>query len=154
MFNTFWTHFGYICCACLGYFLMPSRQGVYTPSRAVPTLSQHEFDMQRTAPRESPQEHGQDFGRRPQHSCRPPEGSLQEGRGLKFLHPRPTQTPEGHACSQGPSLVTQSTPIGSQGPFQAGGQAPPFHRVTKSRQGESKGIPGLNLPRQQLPFPL
>ena len=29
-----------------------------------------------------------------------------------------------------------NTPIGSRGPFQAGGQAPPFHRVTKSRQGE------------------
>ena len=55
-----------------------------------------------------------------------------------FLLPRPTQTPEGHASSQGPSLVSQSTPIGSQGPFQAGGQNPPhFHWVTKSQQGET-----------------
>ena len=54
-----------------------------------------------------------------------------------------TQTPEGHARqTQDPVMVTQSTPIGSQGPNQAGGQAPPFHRVTKSRQGEFKGIPG------------
>ena len=33
-------------------------------------------------------------------------------------------------------LGNLNTPIGSRGPFQAGGQAPPFHRVTKSRQGE------------------
>ena len=38
-----------------------------------------------------------------------------------------------------------STPIGSQGPFQAGGQAPTFHQVTKSWQGEFKGIPGHTL---------
>ena len=39
-------------------------------------------------------------------------------------------------------MVTQDTPIGNQGPFQAGGQAPPIHRVTKTRQGEFNGIPG------------
>ena len=61
------------------YFLMPSRQGVYTPSRAVPTLSQHELCM-----------HGKPLG---SHSrdrpglwppastvCRHPEGSLQAER--------------------------------------------------------------------------
>ena len=31
-------------------------------------------------------------------------------------------------------------PIGSQGPFQAGGQAPPIHQVTKSWQGEFCGL--------------
>ena len=50
--------------------------------------------------------------------------------------------PEGHAESQGPSLVTQDTPIGNPGPFQAGGQAPPIHWVTVSQQGEFNGIPG------------
>ena len=44
--------------------------------------------------------------------------------------------------SQGPSLVTQDTPIGNPGPFQAGGQAPPIHWVTDSQQGEFNGIPG------------
>ena len=44
--------------------------------------------------------------------------------------------------SQGPSLVTQDTPIGNPGPFQAGGQAPPIHWVTVSQQGEFNGIPG------------
>ena len=64
-------------------------------------------------------------------------------RGLQFLHPRPLRTPEGHAESQGPSLVTQDTPIGNPGPFQAGGQAPPIHWVTDSQQGEFNGIPSL-----------
>ena len=57
-------------------------------------------------------------------------------------------TPWGHADARkpcvtnpGPSLVTPCTTIRSWGPFQAGGQAPPFHRVTKSRQGEFNGIP-------------
>ena len=45
--------------------------------------------------------------------------------------------------NQGPSLVTQDTPIGNPGPFQAGGQAPPIHWVTDSQQGEFNGIPGL-----------
>ena len=47
------------------------------------------------------------------------------------------------ATTQDPVMVTQSTPIGSQGLNRAGAQAPPFHRVTKPRQGEFKGIPGL-----------
>ena len=38
-----------------------------------------------------------------------------------------------------------NTPIGSRGPFQAGGQAPPIHRVTKSRQGEFYAIPRRKL---------
>ena len=38
-----------------------------------------------------------------------------------------------------------STPIGSPGPFQAGGQAPPIHCVTVSQQGEFNGIPGRSL---------
>ena len=50
--------------------------------------------------------------------------------------------PGGFAQSQGPSLVTQESPIGKQGPFQAGGQAPPFHWVTDSQEGEFNGIPG------------
>ena len=55
----------------------------------------------------------------------------------------PSRRPEAmaHACCLGPSLVTPSTTVRSRGPFQAGGQAPPFHRVTKSRQGEFHGIP-------------
>ena len=50
--------------------------------------------------------------------------------------------PKAHADARRPCARprTQSgnpcTPIGSQGPFQAGGRAPPIHRVTKSRQGE------------------
>ena len=81
-------------------------------------------------------------GTRP--GLRPPASSgwlHHDARGLKFLHPRPTQTPEGHASGRGPSNGNPSTPIGSRGPYQAGGQAPPFHRVTKPRQGEFYAIP-------------
>ena len=59
--------------------------------------------------------------------------------------------PKAHADAQRPCVQPRtqfgnpSTPIGSQGPFQAGGQAPPIHQVTKSRQGEFNGIPGHSL---------
>ena len=96
---------------------------------------------------------GQDFGRRPRQPADNPK-EVWRKRGLQFLHPRPMQTPEGHACCQGPSLVTQDTPIGSQGPFQAGGQAPPIHRVTKSQQGEFKGIPSHRVGESPLLNPL
>ena len=59
-----------------------------------------------------------------------------------MLHPRLTQTPQGHARSQGPNLVTLGTPIRSYRPFQVGGQIPHFHRVTKSQQDEFNDIPG------------
>ena len=52
-------------------------------------------------------------------------------------------------------MVTPSTPIGSQGPFQAGGQAPPIHRVTNPRQGKFNDIPSrvfYNLLDQKLDF--
>jgi len=38
------------------------------------------------------------------------------------------------------STTTQQKPEGAKGPFQAGGQAPPFHRVTKPPEGEFNGI--------------
>ena len=50
--------------------------------------------------------------------------------------PKANADARGHCASQGPSLVTLCFPIGSQGPFQAGGQVPPIHQVTKSWQGE------------------
>ena len=63
------------------------------------------------------------------------------GRGLQFLT-------EAYADARRPcaqprtQFVNPSTPIGSQGPFQAGGQAPNFHQVTKSWQSEFNGILG------------
>ena len=92
------------------------------------------------APRESPRGHGQDYGRRPQAAwtvhCTPHRP--------RTLVPAPWGHADARrpcATNPGPSLVTPSTPIGSQGPFWADGQAPPFHRVTKSWQGEFNGIP-------------
>ncbi len=107
------------------------------------------------APRESPRGHGLDYGRRPQAAwtvhCTP--------RRPRTLVP----APRGHADARrpcatnpGPSLVTPCTPIGSWGPFWAGGQAPPFHQVTRSRQGEFNAIPRqaslLALPFSPSPF--
>ena len=37
-----------------------------------------------------------------------------QGEGLQFLHPRPTQTPRGHAHSQGPRLVTPAPQSGAR----------------------------------------
>ena len=81
---------------------MPSIRRVYTPSRAVPTLSQHEFDMQRKAPKESPQEHGQDFGRRPRHSRRPPKGSPQKDEGISSCTQGPRRRPEAMRATKAP----------------------------------------------------
>ena len=54
----------------------------------------------------------------------------------KFLSPSPAQALEGHASGQGPiRVLNPSTAIESQVPFRAGRQAPPVHRVTRSRQG-------------------
>ena len=50
--------------------------------------------------------------------------------------------PEGHACHQGTQSGNPKHLDLEPGPFQAGGQAPPIHRVTKSQQGEFNGIPG------------
>ena len=62
----------------------------------------------------------------------------------------PTQTPEGHACHQGTQSGNPKHLDLEPGPFQAGGQAPPIHRVTKSQQGEFNGIPGLVFNRPRL----
>ena len=92
------------------------------------------------APRESPRGHGLDYGRRPQAAwtvhCTP--------RRPRTLVPAPWGHADARrpcATNPGPSLVTPCTPIGSWGPFWAGGQAPPFHQVTRSRQGEFNAIP-------------
>ena len=53
-----------------------------------------------------------------QNSADHPRAARTKEEGFSTMRPRPTQTPEGHARSQEPSLVTQGTPIGSQGPFQ------------------------------------
>ena len=53
----------------------------------------------------------------------------------------PRRRPKAMRDNPRPSSETPCTPIGSWGPFQAGGQAPPFHQVTKSRQGEFYAIP-------------
>ena len=127
---------------CVDNIFKPNRQRVYTPKGGRCLLC-HSMNYACTgSPWVVIPRTGQDFGRRPRQPADNPK-EVWRKRGLQFLHPRPTQTPEGHACCQGPSLVTQDTPIGSQGPFQAGGQAPPIHRVTKPRQGEFNGIPGL-----------
>ena len=62
---------------------------------------------------------------------------------LSFLHLGPRRRPKAMRAALGPSQVTLRTPIGSKGPYRAGGQAPPIHRVTKSQQGEFKAIPRL-----------
>ena len=117
---------------------MPSRQGVYTPSRA---LSQQEFNMQRTATRESPKEHGQDVGRRPQHSRRPPEGSLQ---GKRALIP----APKAHADARRPCVLPR-TQFGNPkhsdrepGPIPGGWASLTIPPSDEIPAGEFNGIPG------------
>ena len=68
---------------------MPSRQGVYTPWRAVPTLSQHEFCMQRNALKESP---------------KAPARTSAAGLNIRADHPRVARRKEEDfsSCAQGP----------------------------------------------------
>ena len=80
---------------------------------------------------------GRDFGRRP----RQPAGNVLATR-TSVPAPKTSADARRPRRCQGPSLVTQDTPIGNPGPFQAGGQAPPIHWVTVSQQGEFNGIPG------------
>jgi hypothetical protein len=78
--------------------------------------------------RESPQGHGRDFGRQASEEDKVPAPKAYADARRPCVRPR-TQ------------FGNPSTPIRSPGPFRAGGQAPPFHRVTKSRQGKCFAIP-------------
>ena len=107
---------------------------------AVPTLSRTlEFNMRRTAPRarESPQEHGQDFGRRPYSSPRPPEDSLQGRRAL-------VPAPEAHAAARRPrpQFGKLKHPNREPGPIPGGWAGPTMPAGDEIPQGEFKGIPG------------
>ena len=72
--------------------------------------------------RSHPRGHGQDFGRRASEEDEVPV-------------PRPTQTPTGHASSQGPRLVTPTPRSGARAHSGRVGQAPTFRRVSKSWPG-------------------
>ena len=89
-------------------------------------------------------EHGQDFGHRPQYSRSPPEGNLQKKLG--FLAAKAYADVRKPCAQPRTQFGNPSTPIGSDGSFQAGGQAPPIHRVTNPLQGEFNGIPGQSSP--------
>ena len=130
---------------CFFFFARKARRPLHSTrcgqgprSSAAPQIHM-QVGPHRGAPRESPQGHGQDFGRRPQAAwtvhcttCCP-----------RTLVP----APKAHADARRPCVQPRtqfgnsSIPIGSPGPFQAGGQAPPFHRVTEPRQGEFTAIP-------------
>ena len=82
---------------------------------------------------------------------RQPKGSLQyKEEDFSSCAQGQRRRPEAMRRHQGPGLVTHWSSIGSRGPFQAGGQAPPIHQVTKSRQGEFNGIPGPYAPLPHL----
>ena len=79
------------------------------------------------------------------HFARRPISRIEVQKGRTLI-----PAPKAHTDARRPCVLPKtqfgnpSTPIGSQGPFQAGGQAPTIHRVTKSRQGEFNGIPGTD----------
>ena len=121
-----------------GMLLCPyNRYEVITPEKGGASVSRHEFVMHRLALGWSNPKTGRDFGRRP----RQPAGNVLATR-TSVPAPKTSADARGPRRCQGPSLVTQETPIGNPGPFQAGGQAPPIHWVTVSQQGEFNGIPG------------
>ena len=117
-----------------------NRYGVDTPKKGGASVSRHEFVMHRLAFGWSNPKTGRDFGRRP----RQPAGNVLATR-TSVPAPKTSADARRLRGCQGPSLVTQDTPIGNPGPFQAGGQAPPIHWVTVSQQGEFNGIPGQKL---------
>ena len=120
------------------YLLCPfNRYGVDTPKKGGASVSRHEFVMHRLAFGWSNPTTGRDFGRWPR---QPAENVLATRASVPA--PRTSADARRPRRCQGPSLVTQDTPIGNLGPFQAGGQAPPIHWVTDSQQGEFNGIPG------------
>ena len=107
------------------------------PKKGGASVSRHEFVMHRLAIGWSNPKTGRDFGRRP----RQPAGNVLATRA-SVPAPKTSADARRPRRDQGPSLVTQDTPIGNPGPFQAGGQAPPIHWATVSQQGEFNGIPG------------
>ena len=107
------------------------------PRNGGASVSRHEFVMHRLAYGWSNPKTGRDLGRRP----RQPAGNVLATRA-SVPAPKTSADARRPRSGQGPSLVTQDTPIGNPGPFRAGGQAPPIHWVTVSQQGEFNGIPG------------
>ena len=104
--------------------------------QALHELSQLELSMQQKAARESSPRTARTSATFLQPTRVQPAGKFSSC--LQSPHRRL----EGHACCQGPIVETQSTPIGRRCPFQGGGLAPPFLRLTKPREGEINGIQG------------
>ena len=106
----------------------------------------------RGAPRESPQGHGQDFGRRPQAAwtvhC--------TTRRPRTLVPAPWGHADARrpcATNPGPSLVTPAPRSGARAHSRRVGRPDHSTRLTKPRQGEFKGIPGHRIFKLKLESP-